>query len=294
MYVFVFMEGLMQNESEEEPTTIRSSMFTIFRGETFASNLSKLMASKQVLKNLNELSQRTCQLDVNLVSYRTLHHWDSMGLIECGRESSKSGWRKFNLVEVLWLNVIIKFRDLGISLEKIRDAKTLFFEKIPGIELKYVEYYLVGALYFKQPSFFVMHSDYGSEFLSYEELTSAMEVGLLNNAVLIHLNPLLNKIFKKIEVGSNFSFKRPVTNDQNIVCAFMNQEDFDSMKFIKANGKITEMEFEKGFSAKVPYREIIKDETDVLVTTKISNSLVVSTKRTKKIKLDNKEDFINA
>ncbi len=183
---------------------------------------------------------------------------------------------------------------MGISLEKIKDAKALFFEMIPGIDLKYVEYYLVGALYFKQPAFFVMASDHESEFLSYEELTSAMEVGLLSNAVLIHLNPLLNKIFKKIEVGSNFSFKRPVTNNQNIVCDFMNQEDFDSMKLIKTNGKITEMEFEKGFSAKVPYHEIIKNETDVLLTTKISNSLVVSTKRAKRIKLDNKEDFKNA
>ncbi len=276
----------MQKEIEEEPTTIRSSMFTIFRGETFASNLGKLMASKQVLKNLNELSQRTCQLDVNLVSYRTLHHWDSMELIECGRESSKSGWRKFNLVEVLWLNVIIKFRGMGISLEKIRDAKNFFFEKIPGIELKYVEYYLVGALYFKQPAFFVMVSDREAEFLSYEELTSAMEVGLLNNAVLIHLNPLLNKIFKKIEVGSNFSFKRPVTNDQNTICDVIEQLDFDSIKFSKVNGKISDIEFEKGFSGKVPFREIIKNETDALISRRLAGGVVASVKLAKRAKLN--------
>lgn len=285
MYVFVFMEALMHKETEEGSTTIRSSMFTIFRGETFVSNLSKLMASKQVLKNLETLSQRTCQLDVNLVSYRTLHHWDSMGLIECGRESSKSGWRKFNLVEVLWLNVIIKFRDLGISLEKIKDAKTLFFEKIPGINLKYVEYYLVGALYFKQPAFFVMTSDHESEFLSYEELTNAMEVGLLNNSILIHLNPVLNKIFKKIEIGSNFSFKRPVTNEQNTICDVIEQIDFDSIKFSKINGKISDIEFEKGFSGKVPFREIIKNETDALISTRLSNGVVASVKLAKRAKL---------
>lgn len=275
----------MQEEKKEEPA-VNLPMITIFRGHIFVSNLQKLIDSKQALENLKILSQRTCQLDTNLISYRTLHHWDSMGLIECGRESSKSGWRKFNLVEVLWLHVIIKFRDMGVSLEKIGEAKTIFFEKIGNFTLKFVEYYLVGALYFKTPTFFVMPSDEVAAFLSYDEMTQAIEVGLLNNAVLIHLNPLLNKIFKKIEVSSDFSSKRAVTKEQRKICDFMDMEDFDLMKISKADGKISEVEFEKGFSREVPYREIIKNETDVLVTTKISNSLVVSTKRTKRKKLD--------
>ena len=112
----------MQEEKEEKPA-VNPSMIIIFRGHIFVSNLQKLIDSKQALENLKILSQRTCQLDTNLISYRTLHHWDSMGLIECGRESSKSGWRKFNLVEVLWLHVIIKSRDMGVSLERIGKAK---------------------------------------------------------------------------------------------------------------------------------------------------------------------------
>lgn len=275
----------MQEQKKEEEV-IKPSTITTFRGDVFVSNLEKLMTSKQALENLEILSQRTCQLDMNLISYRTLHHWDAMGLIECGRESSKTGWRKFNLVEVLWLHVIIKFRDMGVSLEKIGEAKTIFFEKIGNLDLKFVEYYLVGALYFKIPAFFVMPSGELPAFLSYDEMTQAMEFGLFNNAILIHLNPLLNKIFKKIEIRSDFSSKRTLTKEQRKICDFMDMEDFDSMTISKANGKISEVEFEKGFSRKVPFREIIKNESDLLITTKISNSLVVSTKRTKRKKLD--------
>lgn len=280
------LEGLMEEENVVEQAAMRNSMITVFRGNTFVSNLRKLLESKQALKNIELLSQRTCQIDVNSVSYRTLHHWDSVGLIECGRESSKAGWRKFNLVETLWLHVIIKFRDMGISLEKIGKAKSLFFEKIPGLDLKYAEYYVVGALYFKTPSFFVTPPDGPSEFLSYEEMIGAMEVGLLDNAILIHLNPLLNKIFKKIEVESDFAFKRSVTDEQNTICDLLDKEDFDSLKISKTNGKISDVEFEKGFSRQTPYHEIVRDETDAIISTRISDGIVASRKRVKRVKLD--------
>lgn len=275
----------MQEEKKDE-LSVNPSMITIFRGHIFVSNLQKLIDSKQALQNLKSLSQRTCQLDMNLISYRTLHHWDSVGLIECGRESSKSGWRKFNLVEALWLHVIIKFRDMGVSLEKIGEAKTIFFEKIGNLNLKFIDYYLVGVLYFKTPTFFVMPSDEVPAFLSYDEMTQAMEAGLLNNAILIHLNPLLNKIFKKIEVCSDFSSKRTLTKEQRKVCDFMDMEDFDSMKISKADGKISEVEFEKGFSRKESYRKVIESETDALITVRRSKGVVASIKRAKRAKLN--------
>lgn len=263
----------------------RSSIVTICRGTTFSSNLKKLIDSKQALKNLEILSKRTCQLDANTVSYRTLHHWDSIGLIKCGRESSNSGWRKFNLVEILWLHAIIKFRNMGVSLETIGRAKSIFFETIPDLELKYAEYYIVSALYFKIPAFFVTLSDGTSEFLSYEEMTDAIEVGLLDNAILIHLNPLLNTILKKIEIESDFKFKRTLTDEQNKICDLLNQEDFDSIKLTKVDGKISNIEIEKGFSRDVAYEEIRQDQADAVISTRIQKGLPVSTKLVKRLKL---------
>ena len=72
----------MQEQKKEEKV-VKPSMSTVFRGHIFVSNLQKLIDSEQALENLKILAQRTCQFDMNLISYRTLHHWDSMGLIEC-------------------------------------------------------------------------------------------------------------------------------------------------------------------------------------------------------------------
>lgn len=275
----------MSGEGIEKQSVTRSLISTV-RGDAFALNLSKLFESKQVLNNLEILSQRTCQVNMDTVSYRTLHHWDSQGLIECGRDSSKSGWRKFNLIEALWLHVIVRFRDLGISLEKIANAKTYFFEEIPKAELKYIEYYIVAALYFKKPIFFVLCSGGTSELLLYDEMTCAIEVGFLDYAVIIHLNPLLNTIFKKIEVKSDFAFKRQVSEEQDKICDILDFEDFDSLRITKANGKISDAELEKGFSGKVSYQDVLQEETDVVISTRLSKGVVASRKRTKRLKFE--------
>ena len=76
---------MQENESLQKQNDVelasRSSMLTIFRGYTFVSNLNKLIDSKQAMRNLETLSQRNCELKIDSLSYRTLHHWDSVGLI---------------------------------------------------------------------------------------------------------------------------------------------------------------------------------------------------------------------
>jgi MerR HTH family regulatory protein len=271
-------------QTQEQPSS-RNSILTIFRGDIFHSNLDMLLNSPRALKNLEIVSKRTCEVKIENLSYRTLHHWDSVGLIECERESG-SGWRKFNLIEAMWVHVIAKFRSMGVALDAISKAKLTFFEKIAGLELKYFDYYLIGALYFSTPVFFVTPNNAFSEFLSYEEMNHAMEVQLLNDCLLIHLNPLLNQIFHKIEIKSKFQLSRPVTPEQSTICDLMDQEDFDSFKIAKANGKISQVEIEKGYPRNVSYKEISENETDAVISTRISNGIVASRKRVKRVKLD--------
>ncbi len=275
----------LQEQNDAEPASLRASMLTIFRGYRFVSNLNKLINSTQAMRNLEVLSQRNCELKIDTLSYRTLHHWDSIGLIECQRESG-SGWRRFNLVEAIWVHVIIELRNMGISLNSISKVKSIFFEKIPDSHLKFFDYYLIDALYFKTPTFFVISSEGDSEFLSYEEMIGVMEVGLLNHCTLIHLNPLMNKIFKKIEIASEYPLKRTLSDEQNKICDLIDQKDFDSIKISKSDDKISNIEIERGFPRNVPYKEIRKNQKDAIITTRVANGVDVSTKLTTRIKLD--------
>lgn len=280
-------EGLMQKNkpiSKQDYPEPAFYMLSYFRGDIFYNNLKKLINAKQAMRNLEILSQRNNELNIETLSYRTLHHWDSLGLIECQRGAG-SGWRKFNVAETLWVHVIIELRNMGVSLNSISKVKPIFFEEIPSHNLKYLDYYLVAALYFKTPVFFVISSTEDYEFLSYEEMSAAMMSGCLNHCTLIHLNPLMDKIFKKIKIVSEFPLKRTLTDEQNKICNFIDQEDFDSIKISKVDDKISNIEIERGFSKDVPYKKIREHQTNALITTRVANGVDVSTKLVKRIKL---------
>lgn len=271
-----------EREVDEYLARRKNPLVTYFRGDNFDINLATLEECEEALKNLKAIKTRNCKLNVDTVSYRTLHHWDSINLIECERETSTS-WRKFNVPELLWVHVILKFREMGVSLDKISQAKSFFFEKIPCYDMDFVDYYIIGALYFSIPAFFVTLPNGQSEFLAYHEMTRAMCRGWLNDCVIIQLNPLMNKIFHKIEIKSKFPAERPVTFEQHQICELMDREEFDSIKIVKSKGRITHAHIEKGFSPSTKYSDIIEGQTDATISTKLSRGKVTSRKRSIKV-----------
>lgn len=277
-------DSMIDSEFDEYHRKRIDIFLTYFRGDTFFMNLQKLITSPQAMKNLEILNERNCELRSDDVSYRTLHHWDSINLLECERAST-SGWRKFNYIEILWVQVITQFRKMGVSLDKISKAKSYFFEKIPDCDLKFAQYYFIGALYFQQPTYFITTSKGQSEFLAYHEMVSAMHFGALDNCIMIHLNPLLNQIFKKIEIKSKFPDERLLTDEQSQIFDLMSEEEFETFKIFKSGGKISAVEIQKGFSPETSYSEIRNGEINATICTKITGGVVTSKSRTKKVKI---------
>lgn len=53
------------------------------------------------------------------VSYRSINHWSSKNIIQEDRE--KAGWRKFSLLDLIWLKALQKLRDFGFSIEQLKN-----------------------------------------------------------------------------------------------------------------------------------------------------------------------------
>lgn len=62
------------------------------------------------------------------VTHRWITHWDDQGLLP---EKNKEGkWRKFNLVEYVWLKMIIKLRSFNVPLEIIKNVRETLLDPI--------------------------------------------------------------------------------------------------------------------------------------------------------------------
>jgi DNA-binding transcriptional MerR regulator len=77
---------------------------------------------------ISRLERRIFSIKDTTLSYRTLNHYQSIGVIDNLKEKNSS-WRKFNGLELLWIKIVIQLRDFGISLDKIIAIKDQLFDK---------------------------------------------------------------------------------------------------------------------------------------------------------------------
>ena len=87
----------------------------------------KAKKAKAEYINTNTLQERIKERKFTVkdigVDYRWIDHWHAKGLLIGNYEERK--WRKFNLVEYVWLKMIIKMREFNIGLETIKSVKDL-------------------------------------------------------------------------------------------------------------------------------------------------------------------------
>ncbi|MFN0065317.1 MAG: MerR family transcriptional regulator [Chlamydiales bacterium] len=252
---------------------------TMFRGDHFAINLAKAYESQKCQELIKSFRSRVLALKKEDATYRTLSHWDDMELLECERDGEK-GWRRFNLTERLWVQVIIQLRKLGLSLEKIKLSKPFFFEKISdSCWITYAEYYCLSAFAIGRPVQFVVLEDGQAEFLDHSELRSAKQWTSLGHFISLSVNSLLSTVLQK-PLKVNYPLEREVSIDQHEICDLIDTEDFDFLKIVKDKGEMAGFEYQKSFSGKISEKELTDGYNNYEIKKKVVDGHITSRTRT--------------
>jgi len=98
-----------------------------------------------------ELNQRQYSISEPSVTPRVLHHWYQTGIISDRRTDGK-GWSKFSFTELVWIKLIIRLREFGLSLDKIKIAKgdvSKYAAEDAGSMFPLLDFYLLYARSYK-------------------------------------------------------------------------------------------------------------------------------------------------
>ncbi|MFT4553412.1 MAG: hypothetical protein ACI9S8_002050 [Chlamydiales bacterium] len=276
--------SLKDKKRAPNPLNRKSVGPTLFRGETFSLNLSKILDSELSLRLVDNLRKRNLKISPSDTSSRVLNHWDSLGLIECEREGNR-GWRKFNVTECIWLKIIRDLRKFGISLETIGKLKPFYFEEISKkCRISFVEYYFIAAILFKQPVYFIVLPEGQAEFLSFNEFIPAIEVpyitGCLNH-ISININNLLNETLER-DIQAEPPLTRSISIKENEVVDAIKNEDFDQLVVYKTSADgLSQLKMIKYFNdASISDYDLTTNYDDVKLESNIKKGRVVAKKRT--------------
>lgn len=62
------------------------------------------------------------------ITYRTLNYYQEYEIIP-NDKSSKKSWRKLSGFELIWIDIVVKLRELGVNLKNIKILKDYLFSK---------------------------------------------------------------------------------------------------------------------------------------------------------------------
>ncbi len=98
-----------------------------------AINLEEFFDSKS-LDKLAELyvlmTKESLSVKDTGINYRVINHWDEKGLIRFARNSTE-GYRKFSLVDFIWIKVVNELREFGVNLPDIQKITNDLYEPLP-------------------------------------------------------------------------------------------------------------------------------------------------------------------
>jgi hypothetical protein len=256
----------------------------------FLELLYEISSSQRLMSLLKAFRIRLPNFEIGKdagTSYRVINHWDSLGLIDCERASSNS-WRRFNLIETLWISVMRRFRKMEISLGKIAQIKPYFFEIIdPKCPITIVDFYVMCAYLQARPVFFITLLDGQSEFLFYEEYKAAISSNLLDSCITIHINPFLKEVLPEKNIRSNFTYmfnpfvcEEPLPPICQDLLQMVEKEDFDFIQIVKRKGKIKEMHIEQNFPGSVKEHDLKQGYRNVSIENHHENGSIKGRKRT--------------
>ena len=90
--------------------------------DSIALSLKEFLKQEGIIKLLTKKGDTLVNKSI---SSRMLNHWEELNLIDNNRENGK-GWRKFSILDSVWMEIILELRNFGFPNDKILNVKNHF------------------------------------------------------------------------------------------------------------------------------------------------------------------------
>ena len=159
------------------------------------------------LKIIREFNEQKYTIGEENISSRVLNHWYEMGLITDDRVDKKS-WKKFSASELLWIRIIIKLRNFGLDLKRIKQVKEQIYcysKKDIVSKCPLLDFYMLVAISSTIPIKFIVFESGQAEIVRQVDIEIASQFQFIEeDYISIDINRLLNKMFTKKNIRADY------------------------------------------------------------------------------------------
>ena len=219
--------------------------------------------------------------------YRLINHWDNEGLIPAGRDSNKQ-WRKFSMMDMIWLDIVEDLRQFGYSIEKIRRVKGQLHVRYKNIEVAYplLEFFIFIIISNYNPVFLKIYPDGGLKILLQRGLNDNMRKEETGKCILLTLNDYVREKLPELHVSPRYLNLCDMDDNETSLIETLRARTFQTIRVKMREGKIDMIEgTEKVAPKNKRIVDLLRDEDYQNIELKQENGKLVCINRTVKRKV---------
>lgn len=175
----------------------------VWRGDAFYIRHARFLELPNREEILSGIRKQQFSLGRSGVSSRVVNHWEAESLVTDPREDGH-GWRRYSLMDIVWLGAVLELRQFGLPAETLRNAHSSI-KKLgwgagkPDIPHLF-EFYVVEATQ-RTPVYLLVFADGDVELATEHEYAASNLLSPLANHVRISVNGLLQKALPKLDLS---------------------------------------------------------------------------------------------
>lgn len=207
------------------------------------------------------LNDKKSQIKTDVASYRQINSWDQYGLLDViAREGSE--WRKYSVMDALWLNIIYELRLLGYTVDQIRLVKESLSEnsKVAKVSMPLLEYCTMLALYGRMPVLLMVFSDGSAMPIPYEEYKMNIITHGLKNHIHIDINEILQRFFPEMDIRPAYPLEFYLTYEEAELLSFIREGEYERVEVRFKNKKMEIIEAVERLDVSKRMVDILKEQ----------------------------------
>ena len=197
--------------------------------------------------NFSELlNDRIYSISYTNQTYRIINHWESKGLIPKVRQNEK-GWRKFSLVDLVWLGTIRALRQCGYPIKKIKNGYDQMMEWHSNLsdssDMPIIEHYIMGFIGYGLGFYCIAFKDGDIDFVDDEEYHVNEWIASKVDHIKISGVPIFNEYFPSDEMKVGSSRWVNLTAEEYKVIGAIRNPNIKEIAIKGKNNKVELLEF---------------------------------------------------
>jgi DNA-binding transcriptional MerR regulator len=250
-------------DTDQQPYFNYGNGFLLSYEGFIKQNPDDLEIQDSFLTFLNKKSypMRFIKFDQDVLSAsRLIGTWIESGLIDTDVRDNKGAWKRFSLRDLIWIRIIIKLREFGFSIEKIKEVKHYLFKKSYQSRYARMFEFLVAQAMSKNRVGIVIFPN-GIAYIGLEEqINDNMKHFDLHDFIHLDFNNIVQEVLPQEDLTPLSKTALELSKEEMQVIDLVRTGKYKSLQIVFKNGQIERLDATKKIDTNKRIGEIIKNE----------------------------------